>query len=218
MPTIQEDDALAAQLDDPVDLTKQAGDVSDEHVDAPSTEPSEPVASAPVGPSRGRRLLGWLRGHRLAVGAALLIVALAVGLVLTTLSLRQSRALDEARGSALQAGKDSAVALASYDYRSLDKDFGAVTSRSTPGFRDSFTQTSAALQKVLQQYNATAKSTIVAAGVTSATTDRAVVLVFLNQVATNTNQKAGPTTDQSRVEITLVRPDGTWLIDAVKLL
>ena len=45
-----------------------------------------------------------------------------------------------------------------------------------------------------------------------------MVLVFLNQVATNTNQKAGPTTDQSRVEVTLVRPDGRWLIDGVKLL
>lgn len=179
---------------------------------------AEPGAAAPAGPSAARRAGAWARRHGKALLAGLLVVALVVGLVLTTLALRRSQALEDARESALQAGKDAAVAIGSYDHTTLDRDFAAVTDRSTPAFRESFTETSAALRKVLEQYSASATSTVVAAGVTSASEDRAVVLVFLNQEARNTNQQAGPTTDQSRVEVTLVRPDGTWLIDAVKLL
>lgn len=201
-----EEDDVTAQLDSPetVDLAK--------HDAAADTPP------APRGPGPATRALSWLRRHLLAVLAALLLVALVVALVLTTLSLRSERALDDARSSALQAGKESAVALSSYDYRTLDKDFGAVTDRSTPSFRDSFNQTSASLRKVLEQYSATATSTVVAAGVTSATEERAVVLVFLDQKATNTNQTTGPTTDQSRIEVTLARSGDRWLVDGVKLL
>lgn len=164
------------------------------------------------------RAITWVRVHLNAVLACLVVLGLAAGLAFSLLALRHEHALDDARASALQAGQDSAVALSSYDYRSLDTDFAAVTDRSTPGFRKSFTQTSDSLKKVLTQYSATAKSTVVAAGVTSSSQQHAVVLVFINQTATNTNQKAGPTTDQSRVQVTLSRSGSRWLIEAVKLL
>jgi hypothetical protein len=51
----------------------------------------------------------------------------------------------------------------------------------------------------------------------SATTSRAVALVFLNQTVDNTIQKNKPTTE-SRVEVTLLRSGGRWLIDQVSLL
>jgi Mce-associated membrane protein len=203
----KKDDDVSTQLDTP------------EAVSLVKTDHGATGAQAqPKGPGPVRRGLAWARGHLLSVVAALVVLGLGVGLVLTTVALRHERALDDARASALEAGRESAIALSSYNHTTLDRDFGAVTSRSTATFRDSFNQTSASLRTVLEQYDATATSTVVAAGVTSASEDRAVVLVFLNQVATNTNQKAGPTTDQSRIEVTLARPDDRWLIDGVKLL
>lgn len=188
-----------------------------------SGDGDEPVAVG--GHDRSTARSGGVRGlltsiarHRGRTAAGLVIAALLVGLVVAGMQIRAYRALDQARDSALTAGKQSALALSSYDSTTLDRDFGAVTARSTPAFRDSFTQSSAALKQVLTQYNARATSTVISAGVSSVTTQRAVVLVFLNQVATNTNQKAGPTTDQSRLEITLSRSGDRWLIDAVKLL
>ena len=204
---------MSTRLDQPTPVQPDA-------VQPEAAGPGAAAAAAPpvTGPGRTPRAASWLRGHLLAVVAALVVLALVVGLVLTTAALRREHALADARTSALEAGKQSAVALSSYNYKTLDQDFGAVASRSTPTFRDSFNQSSGSLRTVLQQYDATATSTVVAAGVTSASQDRAVVLVFLNQVATNTNQKAGPTTDQSRVEVTLSRSGSRWLIDGVKLL
>jgi len=188
-----------------------------------SGDGDEPVAVG--GHDRGTARSGGVRGlltsiaqHRGRTLVGLVIAALLVGLVVAGVQIRAYRALDQARDSALTAGTQSALALSSYDSTTLDRDFGAVTARSTPAFRDSFTQSSAALKQVLTQYNARATSTVISAGVSSVTIQRAVVLVFLNQVATNTNQKAGPTTDQSRLEITLSRSGDRWLIDAVKLL
>lgn len=210
IPASEKDD-VTAQLHEPPTAEPVVDEVDE-------VDEVDDAAPPPAGPGRGGRAAAWLRGHLAALVAALVLVALVVALVLTTLALRHEHALDSARSSALKAGKESAVALSSYDYRSLDRDFGAVTARSTPRFRDSFNQTSGSLKKVLQQYDATATSTVVAAGVTSASQQRAVVLVFLNQVATNTNQTSGPTTDQSRIEVTLARSGSAWLIDGVKLL
>ena len=60
-------------------------------------------------------------------------------------------------------------------------------------------------------------ASVVSAGVVSATTSRAVVLVFLDQNIANSTQTK-PTTDRSQVEITLVRSGGRWLVDQVTLL
>jgi Mce-associated membrane protein len=58
---------------------------------------------------------------------------------------------------------------------------------------------------------------VVSAGVVSASTSRAVVLVFLDQKIANSTQTK-PTTDRSQVEITLATSGGRWLIDKVTLL
>lgn len=146
------------------------------------------------------------------------MVVLAGALITTTLQLRHRNAVDTARTSALSSAKVYAVALASYDYKNLDQDFGAVLADSTPTFRQSFSQSSNALKSVLIKYDATAKATVVAAGIVSASTGRAVALVFLNQTVTNTTQKGPATTDQSRLEITLLHSGSKWLINNVTLL
>ena len=146
-------------------------------------------------------------------------VALAVGPVSGPAGAGHTRTpLDGARTSALAAARTYAVELAGYNYRHLDRDFGggrgplhavvssgASRSRATP------------CRPRSTKYHATADAKVVSAGIVSASTTRAVALVFLNQKITNSTQSA-PTTDRSQVEITLVNSGGRWLIDQVSLL
>jgi Mce-associated membrane protein len=150
--------------------------------------------------------------------AGVVIVALAVGLVLTSLRVRRADTTNSARASAVAAAKAYAVDLSSYDYRHLGHDFGIVTAHSTPSFARTFGQQSDALKPVLTKYRATAKATIDAVGLTSGSANRAVILVLVSQTVSNSVQKKGPTTDRSQVSLTLVRQHGHWLIDNAQLL
>jgi Mce-associated membrane protein len=168
-----------------------------------------------VGRPSGRR-----RWPFVVAGVAIVAVIL-VELVLLVSARNQVsslKALKGAQTSALAAARQYATAVASYDYRHLDQDFSSVEANSTPAFRTQFQNSSAALKPVLTQYDAVAKAKVVAAGLESITTNRAVAAVFINQTVTNTTQKSGATTDQSRLELTLVREHGKWLIDNLKLL
>ena len=110
--------------------------------------------------------------------------------------------------------------VATYSYRHLHRDFSRVEQESTPAFRRTFVKSSEGLSKVLTQYKATAATaSILSAGVVSATPSWAIVILFVNQKVTNTAQKSsGPTTDNSRIRITLVRSGNRWLLDSLRLL
>ncbi len=148
----------------------------------------------------------------------LVVAVLSAGVIVSQWQLSDQRDLASARDSATAAARAYAVNVASYDYRHLARDFAVVEQESTPAFRRTFIQSSASLAKVLGQYKATAKGSVVASGVTSATTSRAVVVLFVNQTVTNTAQTGGSTPDNSRIQMTLVRPGSKWLISDLKLL
>jgi hypothetical protein len=132
-------------------------------------------------------------------------------------ALGNQNSLSSARTSALAAARTDAVQLASYDYRHLDLDFAMVADNTTSPFRRSFTQSSDALKSTLIKFKATATASVVSAGLVSASTSKAVALVFLDQRIANSTQKA-PTNDRSQIEVTLVSSGGRWLIDQVTLL
>ncbi len=179
--------------------------------------PTDTVETEPLGWRRSRGS-EWLTSHIRTIVVGMIVVVLVGALVQTTVQLWHRNGVDSARASALAAAKTYAVELATYDYRHLDQDFGLVLANSTPSFRQSFSQSSKSLESVLTKYDATAKANVVAAGMVSATTGRAVALLFINQTVTNTTQKGQPTSDESRLEITLLRPHGKWLINQVSLL
>jgi Mce-associated membrane protein len=178
-----------------------------------TTGDGAPATTAPATQSylgrRGRIVL--------AAALAVLVVAMAGGLIVTWSSLRDHQADDRARTEALAAARSYAVDLASYDYHNLDRQFSVVLAHATPAFAKSFTQTSFQLRSLLTKYSATAKATVLAAGLESASTSRAVAVVFLNQTVTNTTQKPGTTTVHTRLQMTLVHTSGQWSIDRVDL-
>jgi Mce-associated membrane protein len=145
------------------------------------------------------------------------IVGLAVALLFSQLQLSNQNSLNTDRSSAVAAAKADANDVATYSYLHLHRDFGRVESESTPAFRRSFIRSSDSLSKVLVQYKATASAKVLAAGVSSISSTKAVVLLFVNQTVANSTQQ-GVSTDDSRIEVTLVRGDGRWLLQDLKLV
>jgi Mce-associated membrane protein len=178
---------------------------------APDDEGTSRLRSAPA--AGGGR---WVIATAVATAAA---IGLLLALLFNAASPGSSSdsALGTVPASALTAARSYSVDLAGYNYRHLDQDFGVVLDHSTAPFKESFTRSSDALRSTLLKYHATATAKVVAAGVVSASVTQVVVLVFLDQTVTNTNQK-GATTDRSQIEITLVPSGSSWLINGVILL
>lgn len=148
---------------------------------------------------------------------ALVVVGLAAGLIISRRQLSDRDAADQARSSALAAAQTYAVDLASYDYQHLDKDFGLVATHSTGSFKDQFQKASATLKPLIIQYKGSAKAVVHGAGVVVATTDKATIVMFVDQTVTNTNSPT-PRVDRNRVTMTLVQQGGQWLISQVDLV
>lgn len=172
--------------------------------------PGDPVTPRNEAADWGRRM--WMA----SAGLGALCVALAAGLVVALVSLHAADGKASTRASALAAAKAYAVDLSSYRYQDLTTDFDRVLDHATPSFKKSYTNSSGGLDTILERYKASATGKVLAAGVSSATSSHAVVLVFVNQTVTNSQDKK-PTTDESRIVMTLVRHGGRWLIDKVTL-
>jgi Mce-associated membrane protein len=188
-------------------------------LEPPMTNPEEPAAEIPAGspaasPTASR---SGLRPTPAQTATALVLVLLVAALVITQVQLSNQHSSNADRTTAVAAAKGYAADVATYDYRHLQADFAKVEQESTPAFRRTFVKSSGGLSKVLVQYHATAKAKVLTAGLVSLTASEAVVILFVNQTVSNTAQK-GPSTDDSRVQITLVHSGGRWLLDRLKLL
>lgn len=122
-----------------------------------------------------------------------------------------------ARADAAAAAREYALDLATYDYKTIKKNFHTVTANSTDSFAEQYKQVSSKLAKMLKKYHAVSKANIVRSGVASSTMTRAVVILFIDQTITNTNSPKSRT-DRNRMEVTVVKHSGKWLLDQVKLL
>jgi Mce-associated membrane protein len=189
----------------------------------PSSDPVEVEVvdtAAASGPEVGRGQRDTPARRRfLLIGAVTLvvIVGLAVALIVSQVQLSNQNALNADRTSAVAAAKVFAHDVATYSYRHLHRDFGRVESESTAAFRRDFIRSSGSLSKVLVQYKATASAKVLEAGVSSIDSNKAVVLVFVNQSVANSTQQ-GVRTDDSRIKVTLVRHDGRWLLQDLKVV
>lgn len=132
--------------------------------------------------------------------------------------VREHAATETARQAGLEASRDAARVLFSYDYRTLSKDFSAGQALTTGAFRKQYADTTARLvTPVATEKKAVVKAEVVTAGVVRATPDTVVTIVFVNQVTTS-SLTAGPKVDLSRVRMTLDHVQGRWLVSQVDAL
>lgn len=197
--------------------TAEGADV--EGVPLPPGAPSPPAGKKPK--SGNKKAVKRLTKHRrnlviAVVVEAALIAGLVAWVLVQYLDLSDQHQVNSLRKSATAAAQEYALDFSTYDYQHLDQDFQTVTSHLAPSFRDSYTKTVASLKAIVVQYKGSATATIQGVGVTSVNSKKAVVLVFLDQKVTNTNLKA-PRIDTNRLQITLERTGGTWLMSDLQL-
>lgn len=155
------------------------------------------------------------RSARVAAVAVLALVGVLTAALAAVATERVSHrhAVDSARDDAIAAATSGVATVLSYDYRHLAADFGRAEALLTPRFRAQYVKTTAkTVEPLAAKYKATTTADVAAAGSVSNTVDRAEVLVFVDQTVTN-SQLAAPRLDRSRINVTLVRSHGRWLID-----
>ncbi|WP_037572192.1 hypothetical protein [Phaeacidiphilus oryzae] len=189
-----------------------------------TTEQAEEVAevaaetATPRAPSRGR-----------AAVCAGLAVACAVALASAGVAARDwwnARETARAATAASAAARLAAPAVLSYDYRHLNRDFATARTYITGGFRSEYARTTASVVgPTAGRYHGVVRAVVAkapiggapAVSVVSATRNRVVVLLFVNQTTTST-KVAGSRVDLDRVRFTMAHTSGGWRVEAVDAL
>ena len=182
--------------------------------------PEAPAAPPPAAP-KTRRARHTAPPALVVVALAVAAVSLAVAVAGLLLGSRGADRAEQARESALEAARERTTVLTSYDYRMLDADFAAVLETATGEFEKDYRDTTGQLRGTFEQTKAVAVGTVVAAGLEDVELDqdgrdRAVAVVAVDQVISTAG--AAPRTERNRLRMTLVRPDGTWLVESVERL
>jgi Mce-associated membrane protein len=113
--------------------------------------------------------------------------------------------------ASVQAASESTVALLSYKHDTVDNDVAAARERLTGDFKDAYDSlTHDVVIPGAKEKQISTIATVPAAASVSATENRAVVLVFVDQTLTMGN--AAPTNTASSVRVNLDKIDGRWLI------
>jgi Mce-associated membrane protein len=152
---------------------------------------------------------------RLAVVASVAVLAVAAAALAAVAAARVSHrhAVDHARDNATAAATSGVATVLSYDYRHLASDFHRAESLLTARFRKQYDKTTAAgVEPLARKYQARSSAQVSAAGSITASANRVVVLVFVDQTVTN-SQLSAPRLDRSRIDVTLLRQGDRWLID-----
>lgn len=180
---------------------------------APAAEPARiPATRPPREPRAGRRV------DVVLLVSVLVTIALVLTAGLLAIEARGADRAEAARSSAVSAAEGRAVDLLSYDYRHLDRDFARARAGLTGRFAHDYAATTqSVVRPTAEQVKAVVKADVVASSVVSASQNRVVVLVFVNQTTTS-DRLDGPRVDLDRVRMTLDRVGGSWLVSKVVAL
>ena len=152
----------------------------------------------------------------LLIAALVGAVILAVVMASLWLGGRHDAQVRHAETGARQAAKTYAVDLTTYDYTSLDHDFGWVTNGATASFAKEYASANAPLRTVITKLKARATGTVTDAAATAKSSSKVEVLLFVDQTIVNgTDSKKR--TERNRVVMTMVHRDGRWIVDDVAL-
>jgi len=115
------------------------------------------------------------------------------------------------RDSVMQTASTLTEKVLSYDWKTLDKDMQSSEAVLAPSFRSQYVKTMASVRDQTLKNQVTLAAKVQAASIVSATKDKVVALVFVNQVTKakgTTNQRL----DQNRVLVTLTRSGEEWRV------
>lgn len=176
----------------------------------PSDKPSDEKPAETVTSPNQRR------GVVLGVAAGILVAALLGGGGFVGWQLWQTKQVIAAGNQARDAAVNYAQVLTSIDSNKVDENFDQVLAGATGEFKDMYSQSSMQLRQLLIENKATAHGVVVESAVQSATKNKAVVLLFVDQSVQNT-AVPDPRIDRSRIKMTMDKVDGQWKASKVEL-
>ena len=186
---------------------------SDEQVDTPDEDVSATPEPEPDTATVARRR--WPRRVLMGAVALIFIAALTVSGILGWM-VWQDRQLATAGEQAQEAAVAYAQILTSIDSNKVDENFQQVLDGSTGEFKDMYSQSSVQLRQLLIDNKAAAHGVVVESAVQSASKDKVVVLLFVDQSVSNTNVP-DPRIDRSRIKMTMEFVDDRWRASNVEL-
>jgi Mce-associated membrane protein len=156
----------------------------------------------------------WRRvkiGH--VVLALVLVVSGALAGWLYVYGFRPDQQTDDAATqTAVNAARDGTIALLSYKPDTLNQDFAAAKSHLTGDFLNYYDQfTKQVVTPAAKQKAVTTTAQVVGAAASEMHPDKAVVLVFVNQVTTS-KERPDPAMASSSVLVSMTKVHGAWLI------
>ena len=184
---------------------------------APPTPPPSGGADEPRVP-RGRPGPSWPVVAVLGVVTLVLVVAAGVlGLFTWSWSdVRAQDAVDEASRTAPAAAERASAAILSYGYTSLDADETAAEGYMTPAYKKQYADTFDRLVKPnATKLRAKVEAEVKASGVAHADADRVNVLLYVNQTTRSTANSGEPQIALNRVQLSMVKQGGTWLVNDI---
>ncbi|HEX5142659.1 MAG TPA: DUF3329 domain-containing protein [Mycobacterium sp.] len=204
--TAQEVEAVEPQEPADSEQATEADESGEATEAATETDGEAPVTQAES--RRPRRLLTW-------VLPVLLVAALAGAGYLGWLQW-QTRQVAQASAQAQAAAVAYAQVLTSIDSNKVDENFQQVLDGATGEFKDMYSKSSVQLRQLLIDNKATAHGAVQESAVQSATKDKVVVLLFVDQSVQN-SQVPDPRIDRSRIKMTMEKVDGKWRASKVEL-
>nr|WP_156618232.1 DUF3329 domain-containing protein [Mycobacterium sp. 852013-51886_SCH5428379] len=193
------------EADADVDTTDT--DSTDTDTSGDDTDVADTKSEAAVQPRRRRALM---------VAAVVLIVGSLGTAAVLGWQLWQERQVEQAADAAQAAAVGYAQILTSIDSAKVDENFDQVLDGATGEFKDMYSQSSVELRQLLIDNKASARGVVVESAVQSATKDKVVVLLFVDQSVSNT-AVPDPRIDRSRIKMTMEDVDGRWRASKVEL-
>lgn len=218
------DDDQTETVDDAIGIEETAQEVADSETEADADdeaddeatdeakaeEAAEPEPESSDATSRGRRR--WA-----LVGAVAVVVAASLALSgFLGWQLWQTKQVTQAGQQAQDAAVNYAQVLTSIDSNKVDENFNQVLAGATGEFKDMYSQSSMQLRQLLIDNKATAHGVVVQSAVQSASKDKVVVLLFVDQSVANSTVP-DPRIDRSRIKMTMEKVDGQWRASKVEL-
>jgi len=158
----------------------------------------------------------WRQYLRRSILPLLLIASLAVSGFLGWQQWQEHQ-VKLAGQQAQQAAIAYAQVLTSIDSNKVDENFRQVLDGATGEFKDMYTQSSVQLRQLLIDNKASAHGVVIDSAIQSESTNKVVVLVFIDQTVAN-SASPDPRIDRSRIKMTMEKVDGRWRASKVQLL
>lgn len=177
-------------------------------VDEPAVD--EPVADGPYLPLEpAQESTPEPRPRGLLIGLGVLVIVLLVGVVVGAAAWRDRRQAADSERTAVAVGRQAALNVFSFDYRTVDDQLQVIQRTAGGRFATEFTTSRDALIKVVKAEQRVSSSRVVEAAVITAKEGSVQMLVALNEFrVTKANPKGVPILQ--RVFLELRKTAGQW--------